>query len=393
MRSRAVALLRLSALLAAWALFPRAAHAAEESSKAEARRLFRAGAEAYDSGQFLVAATAFRESYEISGQAAVLFSMAQAYRLQYFVDGDARWLERSVGLYRRYLADTPSGGRRVDAITSLAEIEPLLARTKDAIAQPASHVEQTRTQLMVMTQVAGATAAVDGKLRGTVPLIAEVAPGEHHVTVTAKGYLPAEQRAIAVDRRLVAVEIALQPKPGRLFVEADGAANLAIDGRSVGRAPLASGLELTPGAHWIALSGSGLEPAGREISIAPDDDLRVALTLERTTQRRIAYALLGVSAAGLVTSGAFGAAAYAYDRSASTIADQRMTRAIMPSDVDQMRRDVSRRDQSLTLCAIFAAVGVGLAGAGLLTWLTDSSPPPDPPASIISSAIRSPSPD
>ncbi len=89
----AVALLALVVALGA----PRPA-AAQEDKVAQARKFFDAGRMAYESGQYLAAATAFEQAYVVTPLPPIAFSMAQAYRKRYFEDRDPAKLKRAVDL-------------------------------------------------------------------------------------------------------------------------------------------------------------------------------------------------------------------------------------------------------------------------------------------------------
>src|SRR5262245_16266171 len=71
--------------------------------RAQASSFFDAGAQAYDAGQYLVAAEAFLKAHELLPSPTLLFSAAQAYRRQYLQQPTPEALERSIGLYRDYL--------------------------------------------------------------------------------------------------------------------------------------------------------------------------------------------------------------------------------------------------------------------------------------------------
>src|SRR5512133_1683137 len=70
-----------------------------------ASNLFDAGAEAYDAGQYLIAAEAFLKAHALIKSPALQFSAAQAYRRQYLADGSPDSLRRAVRLYRDYIRE------------------------------------------------------------------------------------------------------------------------------------------------------------------------------------------------------------------------------------------------------------------------------------------------
>ena len=176
--------MRIIVVLCAFGIALAPTYAAAESKRAEAERFFRAGERAYNAGQYLVAAQAFEEALQRFPVPAIIFSTAQAYRLQYFIDKNSARLKRAVALYRQYVAKVKKGGRRDDAVASLAELEPILLRLGIGQGGGQAFINKT-TQIMVSTQVVGATASID-ESDGEVPLIREVKPGPHKIRVLAE---------------------------------------------------------------------------------------------------------------------------------------------------------------------------------------------------------------
>ncbi|HEY0993754.1 MAG TPA: tetratricopeptide repeat protein [Kofleriaceae bacterium] len=111
----------VSSLLVAIAvlLAPVAARADRGGSSdvpAKARMLAERGRAFHDAGDYANAITAFTQAYVIAPSPALLFNLAQAYRLQ----GDC---EDAALMYRRYLATNPSAQGQALAETHLASVE------------------------------------------------------------------------------------------------------------------------------------------------------------------------------------------------------------------------------------------------------------------------------
>ena len=83
---------------------------------AKARMLAERGRAYHDAGNYASAITAFTRAYVIAPSPALLFNLAQAYRLQ----GDC---EDAALMYRRYLATNPSSQGQALAETHLASVE------------------------------------------------------------------------------------------------------------------------------------------------------------------------------------------------------------------------------------------------------------------------------
>lgn len=100
------------------AIAPIAAHGDETSGAvpAKARTLANRGRAAHDAGDYGTAIEAFTQAYVMAPNPALLFNLAQAYRLEGRCDDAAL-------MYRRFLATNPEAGPRALAETHLASVE------------------------------------------------------------------------------------------------------------------------------------------------------------------------------------------------------------------------------------------------------------------------------
>jgi hypothetical protein len=348
-----------------------AGEAPGRDAPAEARKLFRAGAQAYDAGNYVAAVKALQQSYEIAPIPATLFSISQACRLEYFATHDARWLERAIDGYRRYVEAVTSGGRRGDAVRLLAELEPMLPRQPKP-SRPEPIPEPPGTQLVIMAQVSGATASIDRGPSGPVPLIAEVAPGEHLVRVTADRYLPVEQKVGAIEGRLVAVDFTLTPVPARIHLEVEPDLTLAVDGRLVRRtAPSDPPIALEPGHHLLALSGRGREPWSAELELLPGAELSLSPELPTTGLHKLSIGMTVAAGASAVASGILTGLALSTDQSAHAIYVRSETMQISAPDAVDYRALVGRRSSETSAALAFATAALGLIAATLIVWAVD----------------------
>jgi tetratricopeptide (TPR) repeat protein len=85
----------------------------------DAKDFYRKGTAAYNLGRYREAAQAYERAYELTLDPALLFNVAQAYRLA----GDR---EKAVLTYRSYLRSAPQGDRRGVAEAKLKELEAAL---------------------------------------------------------------------------------------------------------------------------------------------------------------------------------------------------------------------------------------------------------------------------
>lgn len=271
----------------------------------EARTLFNMGAKAYEMGQYNAAIQAFDQAYRAAQRSGILFSIAQAHRRQYFIDKKPEHLRAAIKRYREYLGQAEQGGRKADAAAALAELEPLAAKLAEAEGEsgeappPTIEVEQ-RTRLMVSSPVQAATIIVDNGKPAEAPLIAEIKPGKHTLSVKAEGYFE-EKRDIQVSPGgVTALDIPLREQPAHLSIETNGKAQISVDGRMMGMTPLSRAIDLPAGTHLITITKNGFDGYSEEIELNRGEKKSISTTLSMSTQRKAAYAAFGV---GLVAGG------------------------------------------------------------------------------------------
>jgi hypothetical protein len=365
---------RLAAIAAVTlALLLGAAAPARADNREEAEKLFRTGEAAFTAGNYVVAAQAFEEAYAQLSLPAIAFSTAQAYRLQYFVDKQPSRLKRAIDLYRLYVEQTPSGGRRDDAVASLAELEPILGRIEAEMqgTVQAQIITATTTQLVVTSNVEGATATIDG-VSGKVPFVREVTPGEHEITVEAEGFFPRTQKSLAVEGRLLPIEMELTEQPAQVTVRSVGGARISIDGRPEGTTPLAGPLDVQAGRHFVTVSRRGRQPWAREITVARGEALALDAGLERTGQRKAAYVVLGAGALTGLGAGVAGLLALGADGKASDLEDKRQREGLTQEELRSYEKHKDSRDSRLTATWVLLGTAGVCALAGSMMMLFDN---------------------
>ena len=343
-----------------------------KDQRAEAERLFRAGEQAYHAGKYGLAAQAFEASYALLPAPQIAFSMAQAYRLQYFVDKQPAGLRRAVELFRVYLDQNPRGGRRDVAVTHLAELEPILMRleaaaTPERTPEPASR-SSGKAAVMIASPVDGAHGRIAGT-EGPLPLEVELAPGRYEVTVTARGHEPGTKTVDVVANRFFVVEVPLQPIPARIAVRASTDATVLVDGRVVGSTLPGSPIELSAGDYRVSVRARGRRLWRKDVELDRGEAMTLDAELRRTRQRIGAYAVLGLS--GVLFTGATvtGLVAAREGDKASRFVDEFSNGSLTSGDLEQYREYRDKRSQALV--ATYTLIGVGVAagiGSFLLYW-------------------------
>ena len=376
-------------LVAAFALVFAGANVAiadepDDAQIAEAKRFFEAGRQAYESAHYQVAATAFEEAYRLAPRPPVAFSMAQAYRRQFFVDRDPAKLKRAVELYKQYIAEVREGGRVDDASQYVADLEPMLVRIENeqqakgmGPVEAAAPRRGEATQIMVSSRTPGARARLDAAPAREVPLIRDVAPGKHRLRVEAPGYFAEDVDSVAVDGRLVVVEVNLREQPARLDVrvpDEDGGAGaeLALDGRAVATLPLSRPLALPAGRHFLSVTRRGAYPFVREVQLERGQDLRVDAPLPRTRQRVASYWFLGAAGAAILAGGTTTTLTLVHQERAQDILDRRAHGPISPDELAAYQRERAARDDYATATYVIFGGAAALATTGALLYWLDS---------------------
>lgn len=366
-------------------LFVSGTSTAEEPNVAKAREYFRAGAQAYSVGAYDVAIQAFEQANALAPRPAVLFSIAQAERRQYFFTHDEEHLFRAVQMYRRYLTEEHQPARKADAVQALSELEPMVsgradnspdsARGLDSVSPPASAGSGPITQptrVMVSSPAKNVTIVLDDTVTGPSPLVSEVAPGQHLVRFSAPGHLPTERRVIAVAGELVTMDVSLDEQPARLEIVAPTEAQLSIDGRVQGRCPFPKPIEVKSGTHLITISKAGFVGVAREERLEAGKTTVFHASLQRSKQRTAAMFMIGASASALTAGAVFAYFSYKQEQAALSFLETRGRREYSPEDLD-LYNNSTRIDRDRLRGAAWASVGVGvgLSVASAFLWIYD----------------------
>jgi hypothetical protein len=348
---------------------------AQEDALAKAKTYFDAGAAAYSAGRFQVAIQAFNEAYTLAPRPTVLFSLAQAERRQYTTDHDVRYLRASIKHFRQYVADVAQGGRRADAVEALAELEAVASRlTPETPGTAEKEVKEVTTRVMIAASVKDAVITLDGKSYAEAPVIEEVKPGKHSLVVTAKGYVDDRREITAVEGNLVAIEVALRERPSRLVIATPDGADVSVDGRPYGNAPIAP-IDVARGDHVVVITHLGHKPYLGTVTVDRGEEKQLRVPLKITEQRYVSYGVMAGAGVAAVSGTVLALMAAHKQSVAKGILADADAGNLAPNRLDDYSSAVDARDHLRTASYVTFGVAGALALTGGALFLFDHPTP------------------
>lgn len=357
-----------------------------------AERYFHAGEEAYQAQNFEAAARDFAAAYDALPLPEIAFSAAQAFRRQYGIDPRLEYVRRAVELYRVYLKAVKSGGRVGAASDALEAMDRELDRLIRAGAKVSPALAAEHTQLGVSVDFGDPRSGVhevDDQARPARPTVRvtldgvavepftpiNVTPGAHTIRVAAAGYLPVELTKTIVQGTSSMIEVPLAPEPARLAIATEATATVMVDGRVVGRAPVAP-VALPAGKHVITILHRGRAAYAREVVVAKGERRELTAPLEPSGQRRAVPWLLTASAGvGALALGA-GLGAWYYQHQALDARDVLRAGNASQDALDRYDEARARRDQLGTTSWVLVGAAVATSAVALGLYYFDN-PIPD----------------
>jgi hypothetical protein len=362
-------------LLGSFVLAATLAHA-EGPPDPNAKQLFLAGQQAYDAGRYEVAIRAFAAAQALSPSDLLTFDLAQSYRKKFLALGDFTALDKAVELYRRFLATSATGRERPMATDAIAELLTIAAKRPDPTPAPeprAPERQTAETEIMIVSEAAGALVALDGKEPSRAPLFEVVTPGPHRARATAPGFEPADATVTAVAGRFVVSELQLKPLPATLQLSASRPGTLELDGVGMGALP-ARPIRIASGHHHLQIRLRGYQPWERDVDVDRGAHLELRARLRPTVQRRAVRwlgAAAGLVGVGTIVAGIVWGTSY---RTAAAIYAREMRGLIAGGDIDVYNQALATNDQARVATEIGAALGGTLALTTLLLYLVEPQP-------------------
>jgi PEGA domain len=358
-------------------LLPRPSFAEPPSELERAKDSFKAGAAAYAAGDYLAAIQALDAAYQLTPLPAIAFSLGQAERRQYFVDHARPHLDRAILLFRQYIEVAPGGSRRADALDALSQLEPLAAAQPkpSGVAQPRPPEAARRTRVLVTSDAPGARLLLDGAPAVGSPLIREVEPGKHYVTVEAPGFHATQRELTAIAGELVLTQVSLRERPSILSIWTSPDAEIYIDGSYTSPGGDGVVLQLSSGKHRLAVAQNGHHVAIRELTLERGKAQTIRVLLEQTPQRYISQALFIGGGAALGATFAFSALSIQAEGRAEEFLGRHARENVSGSDLYSYNSSILDRDRYRLGTAVCLTASAGFFITGLFLHELDRPNP------------------
>ncbi len=227
------------------------------AAKAKARQ-------AFSEGRYEDAALLFREAFDAEPRSTLLYNIGLCYEKSGNV-------QSAIVFYERFVQAAPESAKRPAVSRKVAELK--------------TQIGDKYVEVSVETMPPDAVIFVDDKSKGamgTSPLTFKLLPGSYTIIAEKSGHEPAKQsvRLDAGRPGRVAMRLVSTDRVGavQLFISETGA-QISVDGRPVGRAPLPEALRLPAGQHELTVMKPGFAPYKTLIQVAAGEEKRVTVDL------------------------------------------------------------------------------------------------------------------
>lgn len=232
-----------------------------ETLHGEARDDYSSAKILFANSDFAGALTKYRQAYEHSKDARLLYDMAICEKnLHRYarMEADLRQYEKEEGA-----SLTPDDKQTVDEV--LAAVKNMVGAVNLTAGEPDAAVQ------------------VDGDFAGTTPLALPLVLdlGAHTIRVTKEGFAPAEKTVEIEGGSALALPVTLTPlrHAAHLVITTDAEATVSIDGQVVGKGHFDG--HPAPGSHDVAITETGMRSHDAEIDLRDGETRTLEITLDR----------------------------------------------------------------------------------------------------------------
>ncbi|MCB9529788.1 MAG: PEGA domain-containing protein [Myxococcales bacterium] len=327
-----------------------------QSARDQAKAFFVQGREHYAAGRFSAALDAFQKANTLAPHPLMVFNIAQVFEAM-------EDLPAAIDTYQKYLATEPADAEAVrkkvgdlDALLAswpqirLSTVPPGAEVRVGALANPprgrtpltlklpprpqtvyfslAGHETSERPikldgdappmtvalvpilpMLTVQSTPPGGKVIIDGEAVGTAPLTRPLPAGPHTIRIELDGFDPAERQVtLAAEHTrerpyLLPIELSKATPRGELMLTVSPVgAEIRVDDKLVGRAPLTVPLQLEAGMHRIDVRAQGADPYSEMVTITEGETVQTEIDLAGGVPWRT-VGVIGMGVGGALLAG------------------------------------------------------------------------------------------
>lgn len=257
--------------------------AATKADKTEAAKLKKDADALMDQDRYVDALALYARAYELTGDPALLYNQGRA------------------------LEATGEYGEALDKLERFEkEAGPTLRAKVPGLHDLITDLRGRLATIVVTTNAPGARLLVRDKAAGTIQkeIRIRTRSGTATIEVVAEGYVPFKKDVELTPGSVLKVDaqLALKKSDALLVVRSRPSADIAVDGKAIGRAPLE--LRLPPGSHTLVASSEGHQSEKVDMTLALGDRREVDIDLRK--QGGILSRWWFWTAAGVVVAGGVG---------------------------------------------------------------------------------------
>lgn len=354
---------------------------ADDPTIQRAREAYAAGVQFLNARKFEEATHVFGEAMRLKPAAPIYFELGNCYRGLFSDQKNPEHARAALENYQEFIKQADpklaeSARLRAQAEREVLSLLAVLARLPPEPATAAAPPPPPPTELLI-TSPNSAQVFLDGETEGeATPFSRVVQPGQHHVRVSAAGFLSDERDLQAVQGRMILTEIRLQPAPGRLDIGANlEGGRIYVDGLAVGNTPLQrSGF--SPGEHEVGIVQRGHQLWLEKVAVEADKTTRLTAQLQPTRKHKIAVYSALTGGATLLAGTVLGAMALVAD---SSLGQPGTDEASHRSYNDRL----STRNHLATASTVVLSAGLGfLVAAAGLHWFDVPDAPASPASEV-----------
>ncbi len=228
---------------------------------ARAKELRKQGHQHFDEQRYAEALALYKESYQLSGDPALLYNIGRAHQL---------------------LNEAPEALGAFEAF--LAAASPELKAKVQGLEETVAEARKKVTTVTLTSNVAGARVLVRKKEIGKTPLRAvRLLAGEADIELLSDGHEPLARKITLQGGESMTLELNLTPRQqagGLLIVRSPvPGARVLVDGRPLGGAP--AEVRLDPGEHRISLLAEGHKDTSLAVVLAAGERRELDVDLEK----------------------------------------------------------------------------------------------------------------